>query len=76
MTGAIEPVEGGLETLQALKEYLQKYPFTKEFFDQSTVLDIKSVRERFGVGLYKFIPALVYYLDNRIRFAFREAVKL
>lgn len=76
MTGTIEPVEGGLEALQALKEYLQKYPFTKEFFGQSTVLDIKSFRERFGVRLYKFIPTLVYYLDNRIRFAFREAVKL
>ncbi len=76
MTGAIEPVEGGLEALQALKEYLKIYPFTKELFGKSAVLDINSFRERFGVRLYKFIPTRVYYLDNQIRFAFRETVKL
>jgi uncharacterized protein YhbP (UPF0306 family) len=76
MTGAIEPVGGGLEALQALKEYLKKYPFTKEFFGKSAALDLDSFGERFGVRLYKFSPALVYYLDNQIRFAFREAVKL
>ncbi|CAB1057020.1 hypothetical protein D1BOALGB6SA_1759 [Olavius sp. associated proteobacterium Delta 1] len=76
MTGAIEPVAGGLEALQALKEYLKKFPFTKEFFGKNTALDLNSFGERFGVRLYKFIPALVYYLDNQIRFAFREVVKL
>ncbi len=76
MTGAIEPVGGGLEALQALKEYLKKYPFTKEFFGKSAALDLNSLGERFGVKLYKFVPALVYYLDNQIRFAFREVVKL
>ena len=76
MTGAIEPVEGGIEALQALKAYLKKYPFTKEFFGKSAVLDMNSFRERFGVRLYKFSPTLVYYLDTQIRFAFREAVTL
>jgi uncharacterized protein YhbP (UPF0306 family) len=76
MTGAIEPVEGGIEALQALKEYLKKYPFTKELFGKNAVLDIRSFRERFGVRLYKFSPSLVYYLDNQIRFAFRETVRL
>jgi len=76
MTGAIKPVEGGIEALQALKEYLKKYPFTKELFGKNAVLDISSFRERFGVRLYKFSPSLAYYLDNRIRFAFREAVTL
>ena len=76
MTGTIEPVEGGLEALQALKEYLRKYPFTKEFFGKGAPLDIKSFGDRFGVRLYKFNPAQVYYLDNQIRFAFREVVKL
>jgi uncharacterized protein YhbP (UPF0306 family) len=76
MTGAIEPVEGGIEALQALKEYLKKYPFTKKLLGPGAVLDLKNFRERFGVRLYKFRPSLVYYLDNQIRFAFREAVKL
>ncbi len=76
MTGTIEPVEGGLEALQALKEYLKKYPFTREFFGKTASLDLSSFTERFGVRLYRFIPAMVYYLDNQIRFAFREAIKL
>jgi uncharacterized protein YhbP (UPF0306 family) len=76
MTGTIEPVEGGLEALQALKEYLKKYPFTKEFFGKNTTLDLKIFVERFGVRLYKFTPRQVYYSDNQIRFAFRETVKL
>lgn len=76
MTGSIEPVEYGLEVIQALKEYLKKYPFTKEFFGKTASLDLKGFGERFGVKLYRFVPALVYYLDNRIRFAFREVVKL
>ena len=76
MTGGIEPVEGGLEALQVLKEYLKKYPFTKEFFGKNASLDLNNFGERFGVKLYKFVPALVYYLDNQICFAFREVVKL
>lgn len=76
MTGAIEPVKDGLEALLAIKEYLKKYPFTKEFFGKNASLDLKSFGERFGVRLYKFVPTLVYYLDNQIRFAFREVVKL
>ena len=76
MTGAIKPVEGGIEAVQALKEYLKKYPFTKELFGKNAVLDISSFRKRFGVRLYKFSPSLVYYLDNQIRFAFREAATL
>jgi len=28
------------------------------------------------VRLYRFKPKLVYYLDNSIRFGFREEVKL
>jgi uncharacterized protein YhbP (UPF0306 family) len=76
MTGRVRPVEDGREALGALRAYLKKYPFTQEFFDKNTPLALASFRDRFGVRLYKFIPALVYYLDNQIRFAFREEVTL
>jgi uncharacterized protein YhbP (UPF0306 family) len=76
MTGCIRTVAVGREALQALRAYLKKYPFTREFFDKDAPLDLANFGERFGVKLYKFIPALVYYLDNQIRFAFREEVKL
>jgi len=76
MTGAVQPVEVGREALQALGAYLKKYPFTSEFFGENTPLNLASFKDRFGVRLYKFIPTLAYYLDNQIRFAFREEVKL
>jgi hypothetical protein len=59
-----------------LRAYLKKYPFTTDFFKEKVPLDLDTFAERFGVKLYGFIPALVYYLDNRIRFAFREEVTL
>jgi uncharacterized protein YhbP (UPF0306 family) len=76
MTGCIRPVEGGREALQALRAYLKKYPFTREFFETGASLDLAGFSERFGVRLYKFRPVRVYYLDNRIRFAFRAEVAL
>ena len=76
MTGRVQPVETGREALQALRAYLKKYPFTNELFGKNTPLNLESFRDRFGVRLYKFIPTLVYYLDNQIRFAFREEVKI
>jgi len=76
MNGCIQPVNSGLEAIQVLRAYLKKYPFTKDFFKKNAALDLETLTERFGVKLYKFFPTLVYYLDNRIRFAFRVQVKL
>ena len=76
MTGQIRAVKPGLETVQVLRAYLKKYPFTTEFFKENIPLDLDTFAKRFGVKLYGFIPSLVYYLDNQIRFAFREKVTL
>ena len=76
MSGRIHPVEGKLEAIQVLRVYLKKFPFTKGFFKKNISMDPESFWERFGVKLYRFKPTLVYYLDNRIRFAFREEVKI
>ncbi len=76
MSGSIQAVEGRLEAFQVLHVYLKKFPFTKEFFKKDTSMDPQNFWKRFGVKLYRFKPSLVYYLDNRIRFAFREEVTL
>ena len=76
MTGKIRAVKPGLEAIQVLRAYLKKYPFTTEFFKDNIPLDLDTFAERFGVKLYGFIPSRVYYLDNQIRFAFREEVAL
>ena len=76
MSGRVQVVNTGILAVQVLREYLKKYPFTKEFFKKKTVPDLEAFSERFGVRLYGFIPTLTYYLNNQIRFAFRAEVKL
>ena len=76
MAGRIRMVKPGLEAVGVLREYLKKYPFTADFFKGNLTLDLDNLAERFGVRLYGFVPSLVYYLDNQIRFAFREEVAL
>jgi len=76
MSGIVKNARPGIKTLEALKKYLQKYPFTKEFFKVEQELDLKAFSERFKVKLYYFNPTLVYYVDNSIRFGFRQEIIL
>jgi uncharacterized protein len=76
MTGEINQVSPGWEALKAVRAYLQKFPFTGEFFDRHQELDLEAFAKRFRVRLYRFKPTLLYYMDNRIRFSFREKVAL
>jgi hypothetical protein len=76
MTGEITQVSPGWEALKAVRAYLQKFPFTEEFFDRHQELDLEAFAKRFRVRLYRFQPTILYYMDNRIRFSFREKVPL
>lgn len=76
MSGSVQKVGAGLKAIRAVRAYVDKYPFTKEFFDPGRDLDLESFGKRFRVRFYRFDPTLVYYLDNKIKFGFREAVEL
>jgi hypothetical protein len=76
MSGVVNTVSAGLEALRALRAYLKKYPFTKEFFDTGEKLNFDAMLKKFRVKLYRFQPRLIYYLDNKIRFGFRESLTL
>jgi uncharacterized protein YhbP (UPF0306 family) len=76
MAGRIKKAGPGLKALRAVRAYIGKYPFTREFFDPGQELDLESFGERFRVRFYRFQPELVYYMDNKIRFGFREAIQL
>jgi len=76
MSGRVAGLWPGLESLRALRAYLKKFPFTEEFFDSKDQLDLEGFAKRFRVRFYCFRPDLVYYLDNRIRFSFRESVNV
>jgi uncharacterized protein YhbP (UPF0306 family) len=76
MSGKIESVPTRLGTIEVIRAYLKKFPFTKDFFKPGQAMDLEAFAKRFKVRLYRFKPALVYYLDNSIRFGFREEVIL
>ncbi len=76
MSGVIEKVGTGLNAVGAIRDYMSKFPFVREFFKPGDVLDLSGFTERFRVRLYRFRPTIVYYLDNRLRFGFRERVNL
>jgi len=74
MSGRIKIAKPGLTSIQAVRAYIKKFPFTKEFFEPGKALDLENFAERFRVRLYRLNPQLVYYLDNQIRFGFREEI--
>lgn len=76
MSGCIETLKMGLESAEVIRVYLKKYQFTKEFFSSGGAVNLDAFTARFRVKLYKFKPTLMYYLDNRFRFGFRERVML
>jgi hypothetical protein len=76
MTGDIQPLSPGLESVRALRAYLKKFPFTMEFFGSGEKLDLDGFSKRFRVRFYRFRPDVLYYMDNRIRFSFREEIEL
>ena len=76
MSGRVEHVAGKMEALKAVAAYLGRFPFAKDFFSAGVALDMAAFESRFRVKLYRFAPSLTYYLDNKIRFGFREEVEL
>jgi hypothetical protein len=76
MSGSIEIISPGLEAIEALRAYLKKFTFTKDFFANGQDLDLTAFANRFRVKLYRFKPCLIYYMDNSIHFGFREKVNL
>jgi uncharacterized protein YhbP (UPF0306 family) len=76
MNGSLHPLSPGLESVRALRAYLKKFPFTMEFFGSGEKWDLDGFAKRFQVKLYRYQPDLLYYMDNRIRFGFRERLEL
>ncbi len=76
MSGKIRPAGKGIKALQAIHAYTIKFPFVKSFFKPGQALNLENFAKQFRVGFYRFVPDLVYYLDNHIEFGFRETVTL
>ena len=74
MSGSVENISPGLEAIEAVRAYLKKFTFTKDFFSPCQAVDLRAFTSRFRVKLYRFKPSLIYYMDNSIRFGFREKI--
>jgi len=76
MSGRIRQLMPGLTAVQAIRAYTKKFSFTKDFFEPGQALNLENFIKRFKVRFYRLDPQIIYYLDNQIKFGFREQVKL
>lgn len=75
MSGRIRREDSAIEAAPAVRAYLRKFAFTREFFSPGEAPNLEAFLNRFRVRLYRFQPSLVYYLDNQVRFGFRMEVR-
>lgn len=76
MQGEIERIGPGLTAARIIADYLRKFSFSLDFFSSGTEISLEAFSSRFKVNLYCFQPLQIYYLDNSIRFGFRQKVLL
>jgi uncharacterized protein YhbP (UPF0306 family) len=76
MTGCIRQLAPGVTAIQAIRAYTRKFSFTKDFFEPGQSLNLENFIKRFKVRFYRLDPQIVYYLDNQIKFGFREVIAL
>jgi hypothetical protein len=76
MSGRIEQLGPGITAVQAIRTYTRKFAFTRDFFEPGQALNLENFIKQFKVRFYRLDPEIIYYLDNQIKFGFREEVKL
>ena len=77
MSGVISAAGINRTSGNAFKNYIKRFNFISEIKNvASSAKDIGSLESAFKVKFYKLTPLSLYYLDNSIRFGFRETVFL
>jgi uncharacterized protein YhbP (UPF0306 family) len=74
MRGAIERVHAVGLSVKVIAAYLQRFPFTRDFFPDHSTLDLDDFFSRFKARLYTFTPTNVHYTDNRFGFGSRQSI--
>ena len=72
MEGVVAEAEGGEKSAQAFRTYMQRFSFVKEILSASFSGSLKSFTEQFQVRWYMFVPEKMVYLDNSVKFGFRQ----
>jgi uncharacterized protein len=76
MSGKIIYVSPGLEAKNAFGAYVKKFPLLNSFFSDLSDFNLDGLFSRFQARLYRFTPDSMIYMDNTIRFGFKEEIKL
>jgi len=76
MEGTVEPITGPSATARAITDYLKRYPFAKEFFAVPTALSRDVLFKMTKIGLYRFRPANIRFLDNEPGFGTRWKLEM
>jgi uncharacterized protein YhbP (UPF0306 family) len=76
LSGQIKPSEKTTEAARVILLYLKKFPMVNTFFSSVANVSLSDFQEKFNAKLYCFKPHLCFYMDNTIKFGFREEVNL
>jgi uncharacterized protein YhbP (UPF0306 family) len=76
MSGCIHAVKPSFEAIHIIQAYIEKFPFTKNFFESKEKVSLENIAKKFRARLYRFYPCLVLYLDNQIQFGFRSEINI
>lgn len=71
MQGRIENVTNKKDALLRAMEYIGKF---KIHYNTEDILEF--FHSKYKARIYQFIPETVYYMDNSIKFGFREKIEL
>ncbi len=77
MSGSISATGINPKSGKAFNTFIKRFKFISEIKNAvSDIKDIASLESAFRVKFYNFKPETVYYLDNSIRFGFKEKVSI
>ena len=71
MQGHIEKVDRKVESYLKALEYVKKFQIE---CDRNRIIDF--FYKAYNASFYKFVPESVFYMDNSIRFGFRQSISL
>lgn len=76
MSGNVKRISAGAEAVDVVKSYIHKFPTVNSFFSDISSIDFNRLCSRLHTKLYCFTPQMIYYMDNRIGFGFREEIQI
>jgi uncharacterized protein YhbP (UPF0306 family) len=74
LVGTVQRVQSVSLSLKAVATYLNRFPFTLDFFPGNAAPDANAFFSRFKARLYALTPTNMFYTDNRFGFAARQQI--